>query len=107
MKKDVFDVGIPFAAGGVVFLLAAFASGIVTPTQSAQSDVAMARINERATICHEAAMTVLAEATQPQDFSGIGGRQLRDSVARDFVIPSGDAGTDRLVLEECSKRLDT
>jgi hypothetical protein len=107
MKKDVFDVAVPFTAGGVIFLLLAFTSGIVTPTDSARSDVAMARIDERATICHEAAMTVLAESTQPQDFSGFGGRQLRDSLARDFVIPSGDAGTDRLVLQECSNRLDT
>ena len=107
MKRNLFDVTVPFTAGGVVFLLLAFASGIVTPTNSARSDVAMARIDERATICHEAAMTVLAEATQPQDFSGIKGRQLRDSLARDFVIPSGDARTDRRVLEECSKRLDT
>jgi hypothetical protein len=107
MKKDLFDLGVPFAAGGVVFLLAAFASGAVTATNTSQLNVAKARIDERATICQEAAMTVLAEATQPTDFSGVEGKKRRDALAMDFVIPSGDDRTDRLVLDECSKRLDT
>jgi hypothetical protein len=107
MKRDLFDLGVPFAAGGVVFLLGAFASGAVTPTNIAQLNVAMARVDERATICQEAAMTVLAEATQTDDFSGLAGKKRRDALAMDFVIPSGDARTDRLVLDECSKRLDT
>jgi hypothetical protein len=107
MKKNLFDLGVPFAAGGVVFLLATFASGSITATSTAQMNVAKARIDERATICQEAAMTVLAESTQPTDFSGLPGKKLRDSLAMDFVIPSGDAQKDRLVLQECSKRLDT
>ena len=107
MKKDLFDLGVPFLGGGVVFLLATFASGAITATSTAQLNVAKARIDERATICQDAAMTVLAESTQPMDFSGVEGKKRRDSLAMDFVIPSGDARTDRLVLQECSKRLDT
>jgi hypothetical protein len=107
MKKNLFDLGVPFAAGGVVFLLATFASGSITATSTAQMNVAKARIDERATICQDAAKTVLAESTQAMDFSGVQGKKRRDALAMDFVIPSGDARTDRLVLEECSKRLDT
>ena len=106
MNRDLFEVIVPFAAGGIVLLLLGFASGLITTTSSARSDVAMARIDERATICHEAAMASLAEATEPVDFTGMEGRQRRNALASDFVIASGDDRTDRLVLEECSKRLD-
>lgn len=98
MKKDVFEVGVPFIAGGVVFLLLAAGTGIITTSGTSRTDVAAARINERATMCFDA-------ATAHLNASGQQAGQTAAALAQEFAIASGDKRTDTLVQEECRKKL--
>jgi hypothetical protein len=98
MDRDFLSIGVPFVAGGAVFLLIAFATGIVTLGGTSRTDVAAARIDERATICFDA-------ATAHLNASGKQAGQTAAALAQEFTITSGDKGTDALVQEECRKKL--
>ena len=100
MKKDWFLLGVPFVAGGIVFLLAAYLTGIVTPTSTSRMNVAMARVDERATMCFDAA-TAFLSAQVP------GTAVLASAtLAEQFLSASGDKRTDTLVREQCQKKLE-
>jgi hypothetical protein len=98
--KDLFLIGVPFLAGGVVFLLVAFATGLVTASSTSRANVAMARVDERATMCFDAATAYLATAQGQAD------GPITRALAEQFSIASGDARTDTLVQEACRKKLD-
>ena len=99
MKKDLFLIGVPFVAGGVVFLLLAFGTGIVTTTSTSRINIAMARVDERATMCFDAASAyLLTRGAEPNG-------PTNASLAEQFFTTSGDKRTDTLVREECQKRL--
>ena len=97
MKTPYFEVGVPFVAGGVVFMLIAYGTGLMTASNTAKADVAAARIDERAVMCQEAAVAHLAGAPAAAD-------QTR-ALAEQFYISSGDVTKDRAGREECSRKL--
>jgi hypothetical protein len=98
--RDLFSIGVPFVAGGVVALLLGFGSGMFTATSTSLMNVSSARVDERATICFEAVSAYLLTADG----------QLQEAAARAllperFLIASGDKRTDTRVKEECRKKL--
>ena len=99
MQKDLFSIGVPFIGGGVVFLLLAFGTGIVTATSTSRMDIAMARVDERATMCFDAATAFLATA----EGQAVG--TVKREFAEQFFVASGDRRTDTLVQDECRKKL--
>jgi hypothetical protein len=101
MKKSLFDLGVPFLAGGVVSLLGAYGAGLITATSTARMNIAEARIDERATMCHAAAVAYLAEQTTAR----VAGFAGSNALAEQFVVATGDASIDRMVREACSKKL--
>jgi hypothetical protein len=106
MKTPYFDVGVPFIAGGVVFLLIAYGTGLMTAANTARANVAAARIDERAIICQEAAIAYLAEkAGNPSGVTSAEAEQ-RKALAEQFYVSSGDVSKDRAGREECSKKLN-
>jgi hypothetical protein len=99
-KRDLFSIGVPFVAGGVVALLIGFSTGMFTATSTSLANVVSARVDERATICFEA---VSAYLLTPDG-------QIQEAAARallpaQFLIASGDKRTDTRVKEECRKKL--
>jgi hypothetical protein len=99
--RDLFLLGVPFVAGGIVCLLAAFATGLITTTSAARTDIAMARIDERATICFEAATAFLSTESSGTSVP------TNAALAEQFFATSGDKRTDTLIRERCQKMLDT
>jgi hypothetical protein len=99
--RDLFLIGVPFVAGGIVFLLVAFATGLVTTTSASRTNIAMARIDERATMCFDAATAFLST-----EGSGTS-TPTNAALAEQFFATSGDKRTDTLVRERCQKMLDT
>ncbi len=103
MKKEIFPIAVPFIAGGIVFALFAMATGIVTPTSTSEKNIALARIDERATICFDAATAQMAAA----EVVAAGVTQtVKQVVAADFVSASGDRQTDTMVREACQRKLN-
>jgi hypothetical protein len=100
MKTPYFEVGVPFVAGGVVFMLIAYSTGLMTASNTARADVAAARIDERALMCQEAAVAYLA-----QNAGGAGAADQAKALAEQFYISSGDVSKDRAGREECSRKL--
>jgi hypothetical protein len=97
--RDWFLIGVPFVAGGIVFLLLCFGTGIVTATSTSRTNVAMARVDERAIICFDAATAYLSTPDgqlHPPE---------RAALAAQFLTASGDKRTDTLVGEACRKKL--
>ena len=106
MKKDLFTLGVPFVAGGIVFLLAGFTTGLMTTSSDARLGAQNARVDARANICQEAATAHFAEIGEAMpDFEGMAGREQRDAVAAEFLISSGNESIDRLALKSCSEKL--
>jgi hypothetical protein len=106
MKSDLFTLGVPFVAGGIVFLLAGFGSGLVTTSSDARLSAQNARDDARANICEKAATAHFAEIGEKMpDFEGMTGRDERKALAADFLVSSGDEKIDRLALESCSEKL--
>ena len=99
--RDRFLIGVPFIGGGVIFLLLAFGSGIITATNTARANVALARIDERATICFDAATAYLSTP------DGQGQAPASADLVAQFVTASGDKRTDTMVGEACRKKLNT
>jgi hypothetical protein len=108
LKRDLFDVGVPFFGGGVVFLLGLYGLGMITPTSVAQDRLAQALVNDRATLCQQAALAHLADAgdTTPLNATGMAAREMRDELAAAFFTESGDLVRDRLVRAACSQKLN-
>ncbi len=100
MKTPYFDVGVPFVAGGVVFMLIAYGTGLMTASNTASADVAAARIDERAVMCQEAAAAHLAQQAGAPAAAG-----QAKALAEQFYISSGDITKDRAGREECSRKL--
>ncbi len=107
LKNPVFDIGLPFLGGGVVILLSFYGLGWITPTNTARNNVEAARIDERASVCQQAAIAHLAEVGDIRvlNETGVLAREMRDALAEEFVLESGDAVKDRLVREACSSKL--
>jgi hypothetical protein len=108
VKRDFFDIGVPFLSGGVVFLLGLYGLGMITPTNVARDRLAQALVNDRATLCQQAALTHLATVgdTTPLNATGMAAREMRDALAAEFFTESGDVVRDRLVREACSQKLN-
>jgi hypothetical protein len=102
MKTPYFDVGVPFLAGGVVFLLIAYGTGAMTAVNTANANVAAARIDERAIMCQEAAVAYLA---QKSGIPAAGEADMPKALAEQFYVASGDVSKDRAGREECSRKL--
>ena len=107
-NRPYFEVGVPFLAGGVVFLLIAYVTGAMTAVNTANANVAAARIDERAIICQEAAVAYLAQKPDqtPGGVAGAEAADLRKALAEQFYVASGDVSRDRTGREECSKKLN-
>jgi hypothetical protein len=103
MKKSLFDLGVPFLAGGVLFLLTAYGTGLVTASNTARENVAAARIDERAVMCQEAAVAYLAHKAEQTPVAAA--TDLPKALAEQFFVATGDARRDRMVLEECTRKL--
>ena len=73
MKKDLFTLGVPFVAGGIVFLLAGFTTGLMTTSSDARLGAQNARVDARASICQKAATAHFAEIGEatPDDLETI------------------------------------
>jgi hypothetical protein len=99
MNKDLFSIGVPFVAGGVVFLLLAFGTGIITATSTSRTNIALARVDERALMCFDAASAYLL--AHGADANGA----THATLAEQFLATSGDKRTDTLVREACQKKL--
>lgn len=108
MRKSLFDLGVPFLGGGVIFLLVAFGTGAITATNTSTANVAMARIDERAAMCQEAALAYLAETGKqvPADRSGTEARDLTKALADKFFLTTGDVTKDKMIKEACSSKLN-
>jgi hypothetical protein len=102
MKKSLFELGVPFIAGGVIFMLAAYGTGLMTASNTARANVAAARIDERAVMCQEAAVAYLAQKAEQTPGAAAAVPKV---LAEQFLVASGDAGKDRMVLEECARKL--
>jgi hypothetical protein len=98
-RKDLFSIGVPFVAGGVVFLLLAFGTGIITATSTARMSASLARIDERASMCFDAATAFLATA------QGQAAGPITREFAEKFSIASGNRTTDTMVQDQCRKKL--
>lgn len=103
MKKEIFPIAVPFIAGAIVFGLFAMATGIVTPTSTSDRNIALARIDERAMICFDAATAHMAAAETVA--AGVT-PTVKQAVAADFISASGDRQTDSMVREACQRKLD-
>jgi hypothetical protein len=99
MNRDLFSIGVPFLAGGIVFLLLCFGTGIVTASSTSRMNVAMARVDERATMCFDAATAHILTS------GGQVGGPASSALAEQFFTTSGDKRTDTLVQEQCRKKL--
>jgi hypothetical protein len=100
MKTPYFDIGVPFVAGGIVFMLIAYGTGLMTASNTARADVVAARIDERAIMCQEAAIAYLA-----QKAGGTGAADQAKALAEQFYVATGDVNNDRAGREECSRKL--
>jgi hypothetical protein len=100
MKTPYFDIGVPFVAGGIVFMLIAYGTGLMTASNTASADVAAARIDERAIMCQEAAVAYLA-----QNAGGPGAADQAKALAEQFYVATGNVNNDRAGREECSRKL--
>jgi hypothetical protein len=100
MKTPYFDIGVPFIAGGIVFMLIAYGTGLMTASNTAKANVAAARIDERAVMCQAAAVAYLA-----QNAGGPGAADQAKALAEQFYVSSGDVSKDRAGREECSRKL--
>jgi hypothetical protein len=97
--RDWFMLGVPFVAGGIVFLLLCFGTGIITATSTSRANLAMARIDERATICFDAATAFLSTP------DGQLNPPATQALAEQILTASGDKRTDTLVGEASRKKL--
>jgi hypothetical protein len=106
MNRPYFDMGVPFLAGGVVFLLVAYLTGAMTATNTANANVAAARIDERAIMCQEAAVAYLTHKAE-QTPAGVAAdaADLPKALAEQFYVASGDISKDRAGREECTRKL--
>jgi hypothetical protein len=100
MKTPYFEVGVPFVAGGVVFMLIAYGTGLMTASNTARANVVAARIDERAIMCQEAAVAYLA-----QNAGGPGAAEQAKVLAEQFYVATGNVNNDRAGREECSRKL--
>lgn len=100
MDRDYFQIGVPFLAGGIVFMLVAYGTGLMTASNTARADVLAARIDERASMCQEAAVAYLA-----QNAGGPGAAEQAKALAEQFYVATGDVNNDRAGREECSRKL--
>ncbi len=107
MKKDLFNLGVPFLGGGVSFLLALYGLGLITPTNIARDQLALALVDDRATQCQQAVLAhnVAVGDTTPLNGTGMLAREMRDALAAEFFTESGDVVRDRLVRASCSQKL--
>jgi hypothetical protein len=90
---------VPFVAGGVVFMLIAYGTGLMTASNTARADVVAARIDERAIMCQEAAVAYLAQN------AGAGAADQAKALAEQFYVATGNVNNDRAGREECSRKL--
>jgi hypothetical protein len=108
MQKDYFDIGVPFVAGGVVFLLAFYLLGLIVPANVAWEQVTSAVVHDRAISCHKAVVAHLAEIGDTTDLkvTGMESRAMRDELAAEFTVDTDDVSRDRLVRQACSEMLN-
>jgi putative Ca2+/H+ antiporter (TMEM165/GDT1 family) len=106
-NRDYFEIGVPFLAGGVVFLLGFYLLGLIVPANVARNTVTAALVHERAVLCHKAAIAYIAEVGDKTDFkaAGMAAREARDALAAKFTIESDDVKNDRLVRDACRDML--
>jgi hypothetical protein len=102
VRQAVFDVAVPFIAGGIVFLLVGFGTGVIGTTGSSNINITAARVNERATFCVAAAQVALertGENVEAMDTS------QKRTLVEALIPPSEDRRSDTLVKEQCADRL--
>jgi hypothetical protein len=102
VKQGLFEIAVPFLAGGIVFLLIGFGTGIIGTIGSSNINIAAARVDERATFCVAAAQVVLERTGESVD--AMDTAQKRTFVAT-LIPPSEDKRSDTLVMEQCADRL--